>query len=138
LSNDHRTGRRGNQAIEFALLTPVLLALVAATIDWGWFWHAKFHLINALHVGARSAAMTEADNSPGPLVVATSVASTTFVESGVSVNPSFTAGFSGTDPDAMIWVEGTTPFTALVGFIPTPSAVEHTVTMRMVDQDPAP
>ena len=56
----YRSWRRGNQAIEFALVMPVLLAVVAATIDWGFFWHAKFHLVNSLHVGARSAAFGDA------------------------------------------------------------------------------
>jgi len=129
-----RSARRGNQAIEFALLTPFLLALVAATVDWGYFWHAKFHMVNALHVGARSAATTGADNTPNPLTIATDVASATFTESGVSVTPVFTSGFNGTDPDTVVWVQGEAPFTAFIGFIPTPANVTHAVHMRMVDQ----
>jgi Flp pilus assembly protein TadG len=129
--------RRGNQAIEFALVMPVLLAVVAGTIDWGFFWHAKFHLVNSVHVGARSAAVTGADDDP--LGVATSVASTTFDESGLSLmQPVFTSGHQGADPDIMVWVTAVATFEPFIGFIPTPAGVEHTVTMRMGDQDVVP
>ena len=133
----YRSWRRGNQAIEFALVMPVLLAVVAATIDWGFFWHAKFHLVNSLHVGARSAAFADADGVP--LEVATSVAGATFAESGLNlIQPEFTSGFQGADPDVMVWVTGAASFEPFIGFIPTPSGVEYTVTMRMGDQDAGP
>ncbi len=44
---------RGAAAVEFALVLPLLLALVLGTIDWGYYFFVEQVVVNAAREGAR-------------------------------------------------------------------------------------
>ncbi len=45
---------RGAAAVEFALVLPLLLALVLGTIDWGYYFFVEQVVVNAAREGARA------------------------------------------------------------------------------------
>jgi Flp pilus assembly protein TadG len=51
---DSRHGQRGAAAVEFALVLPLLLTLVLAAIDWGWFFFIDQVVTNCAREGARA------------------------------------------------------------------------------------
>lgn len=60
LSRHNRTRRhrrRGTSIIEFALVSPVLLAMVLGIIDFGWLERNSLVIANAAREGARAAAL---------------------------------------------------------------------------------
>lgn len=54
-----RTHRRGNAAIEFALLVPVWIAAVAATMEFGWYIHQQTTFDTAVDVGCRAGSLVD-------------------------------------------------------------------------------
>jgi Flp pilus assembly protein TadG len=52
-----RSGERGAAAVEFALLSPILLILVFGIIDFGLAMNAQIIVANAVREGARTAAL---------------------------------------------------------------------------------
>lgn len=64
----HRTtgrarGERGAALVEFALIVPVLLALVFGIYEFGRGYNAKVELTGAVREGARAVALTTAGNA---------------------------------------------------------------------------
>jgi Flp pilus assembly protein TadG len=55
-------GRRGQAAVELALVTPLLLIIVIAIFEFGRAWNEKQVITNAVRDGARIAALTR--NNP--------------------------------------------------------------------------
>ena len=54
-ANDSK--QRGAAAVEFALVLPILLAIVLGVIDWGWYFCVREAAINASREGARTATL---------------------------------------------------------------------------------
>lgn len=48
-------GRRGAAAVEFAVISPVLVALLFGIIEYGWRFMARQTMVQASQVGARTA-----------------------------------------------------------------------------------
>lgn len=59
-----RRARRGTAALEFALLTPLLLAFLGGVTDFGLVTIARSQLANAVAQGAQYAILTGTDVSP--------------------------------------------------------------------------
>ena len=57
-----RRGPRGNALVEFVLVLPLLFLILAAILDWGWYFFVREVVTNASRQGARvgSAAVSEA------------------------------------------------------------------------------
>jgi Flp pilus assembly protein TadG len=49
----HPSSPRGAAAVEFAIVLPVLLALLCGTIDWGFYFFTREVVVNASREGAR-------------------------------------------------------------------------------------
>ena len=62
-----RQRRRGTTALEFALILPVLFALLAGTVDYGWFFLRESLINNALRDAVRvgSFQSPSSDEAPG-------------------------------------------------------------------------
>lgn len=50
----NRQPQRGAAVVEFAILLPVLLALLCGTIDWGYYFFTREIVVNASREGART------------------------------------------------------------------------------------
>jgi Flp pilus assembly protein TadG len=48
-----RRGERGAAAVEFAIVLPVLIAILCGTIDWGYYFFTREIVVNASREGAR-------------------------------------------------------------------------------------
>lgn len=59
LSAPRRSRRDGNSAVEFALLLPIYLAALAATMDFGWLVYKQTSLDAAADVGCRAASLID-------------------------------------------------------------------------------
>jgi Flp pilus assembly protein TadG len=49
-----RRTERGAAAVEFAIVLPVLIALLCGTIDWGYYFFTRSIVVNASREGART------------------------------------------------------------------------------------
>lgn len=59
--------RRGGQAVEFALVLPIVLAIFSGIIDYGWYFHKQNLLTQIVRDSARGASVLdsrESDISP--------------------------------------------------------------------------
>lgn len=130
-----RRQRRGSDAIEFALVLPVILLILSGLIDYGVFLQERSAMVSAVRSGARVGAMTDFTN--GPEAEAIAVATNAFTQSGTRGTPVFTAVVSGTVPDQTILVDGTMPFEPMFNlFAAVPATVEFDLVIRMADQAP--
>lgn len=53
----HRQRHRGATLVEFALIVPILLAILLGTMEFGWMAKNKLQLSNAVREGARDASV---------------------------------------------------------------------------------
>lgn len=128
--------RRGSNAVEFALTLPVILVILSGTVDYGYYLHLQYHMVNAVSQAARAGAVTPANQEPKD--VAKQMVSDLWVAANLPGTPDTT----GTDyvdapPDKLLQVVGTLNYKnmAMVGFIPVPEQVAHTAVMRLEDQN---
>jgi hypothetical protein len=56
--------QRGQSVLEMAFITPLLIVLIAGTIEVGWFTNNYLILMEITRVGARRSTILEADDSP--------------------------------------------------------------------------
>jgi Flp pilus assembly protein TadG len=64
VSRSHRRGderERGAAVVEFALVLPLLLGLILATVDFGRYWVTRTELTSAAQEGARAVATGSGD-----------------------------------------------------------------------------
>lgn len=60
--SDFRRCRDGNAAVEFAILLPILLLLISATVDLGLGFQEKVRVQSALNSGLQHVMQTQGDN----------------------------------------------------------------------------
>ncbi len=126
------TRRRGSQAVEFALALPLLLTVLAGTVDAGYFFHLQLGMVSAVKEGVLAAAASgDAQTAPG---LAQGVAADVWEECGL---PGTVVVTSGTDvvnaggaSVTVVWAQGTMAFPALVGFVPMPE-LQHRAVMAL-------
>ena len=128
-----RHQRRGSQAIEFALLAPILLVLLSGIIDVSQYFWLTEGLVTAVAAGARAGAVL--DPTLGDRLT-TGKSSSTAAWAGAEMpgTPTFTAVYSGTKPNVLIVVQGVLPFSPWFGFIPLPRSINYTVRVRTAIQ----
>jgi Flp pilus assembly protein TadG len=85
---DPRHRQRGVAAVEFALVLPLLLTLVLAAIDWGWFFFIDQQVANCAREGARAGTLLPPRPASTTTAAATAAhdASVAFL-SAVHLNP---------------------------------------------------
>ena len=127
--------RRGNQAVEFALVLPVLMILVAGTIDFGWYLHLKHDLVNAMGQAARAGAAGDELSDAERVAMARTVAADIWSSAGGEGELVLEVSTTGASPTANIIVTGTIDFDSvrLIGYIPAPATIEHTAAMWIED-----
>jgi len=127
---------RGAQAVEFALMLPVLVAILSGTLDFAWYLHLKHQLVTCVGQGARAGAATAADAALAPTDTAETVASDIWIETGLPGTPDMDAIQTGVTPNIFITVVGTIDYEnhKLIGFLPTPETIVHTAVMRLDEQ----
>ncbi|MDP2316959.1 MAG: pilus assembly protein [Pseudomonadota bacterium] len=129
-----RRARRGSQAIEFALVTPVFLALITGVMDYSYYFSRDASFRHVVHRAARVAASTSLEDDP-EAAFATALADglTSGGFSSGSVDASATV--VGTAGERFLEVAATLPWGGLTGLIPQPSALETRIRPRLEDQE---
>ncbi|MEQ1501046.1 MAG: TadE/TadG family type IV pilus assembly protein [Myxococcota bacterium] len=126
-----RRARRGSNAIEFAMLAPVFLAILSGIVDLGVYFARLDQLSAIARDAARLGAVTDAND--GPSKVAQVDAEEALKERGFSAKVSATLG--GAAPDKWVKVELWMEPTVTFGLLPMPSTVHAEATMRLEDQE---
>jgi Flp pilus assembly protein TadG len=122
--------RRGANAVEFALILPVLLTFVFGVIDLGWAHLLRHAASSAATAGARSGALSAQDAAPNDR--AAEAAQDRWNELGLTASPTIVAFRQGI-PEVMV-VRVQAPLEPLVGFVVSEGTVEVTAVQRMEDQ----
>lgn len=111
--------RRGAAAVEFALVLPVLLALIFGLIDWGWFLFYRVTYTMAAQRGVRLAA--GAPMSRDPVALAEQEARAWLLAYGADpTGADIHAELVGSGADEEIQVTVSRTYEPLIGLVPTP------------------
>lgn len=132
-----RHPRRGGSLVEFALVSPLLFALLTGVIEWGWYLFQLQMVLNAASDGVRAGSRVAASDSPSPAAVASERTSELLVALGVcgSLSEAQTvvdaSASSGATADLTVTID--IPIEPLIGFVPTPASYHASVMMRLED-----
>lgn len=125
-----RRRRRGGNAIEFALIAPVLFAVLTGTMEYGWYLMNQILLDSACREGARTGARTDPDVED-PHTAAVSRAEAYWDALGLPGTPVFVSSSENAAGHTMLVVTGELPYPGLVGRLaPTPPEVRAVVVTR--------
>lgn len=129
-----RQRRRGANAIEFALVMPLFLAMLAGMVDYGWYFWREARLVNGIREAVRAGGMqTQLENeSTGACSSCVSMASTMTQSALKSLGYKATAltpklervPATGSPCVYTLKVDGTVPHTRLFPIVPGPSAIK--------------
>jgi len=124
----------GVAAVEFALLLPVLCALLLGMIDYGYYFFLNSTVVNAAREGARAGIVEPTTDAAE--TTADSVATNYLTAAGIAIGNScmncahIDHAWSGGDLAITVTID---PYTPLTGFLPAsalPARVRHVSTMR--------
>jgi Flp pilus assembly protein TadG len=128
LGGCHR--RRGASMVEFAIILPVLVALLFGLIEFGWLFFKMAQINQAARHGARVAVRPAADNAEVEAAVEDIMDG---ADLGMAKTDYRLTIFPSTDVEVgepvQIYVELDYSTIKLIGFIPTPAIVHGRVTM---------
>ena len=124
---------RGSNAVEFALIAPVFIALMGGIMDYGWFFTTQHTLITSVREGTRAGAATDQDSDPE--AVAETRVREAMDNAGLDgTGAEVSATLSGVSPDQVLTVSVASDYSALMGLVPVPSTLQATLTMRVENQ----
>lgn len=123
-----RRRRRGGNAIEFALLFPILLAFLGGIIEYGWYQQRDAQLGSIVRRAARTGATVGTAESPK------SVAQAKLKE--LLTDYKFAPGqqvveVRGSAPDQVIFIDLELEYTPLVGLVTVPAIHKNSIAMRL-------
>ncbi|MFZ5482464.1 MAG: TadE family protein [Myxococcota bacterium] len=125
------TGRprvRGASAIEFALALPLLVVLIAAVLDYGWYFFTETMAVHAVREAARQGAMLAETSDPNGADVAAEVIADAMAEAGVDCTEGaggcvVTTSYTGPAGGRLLGIEVRVEFHGLTGIVPVPEAI---------------
>jgi Flp pilus assembly protein TadG len=126
------SNRRGANAIEFALILPVLVALLTGIMDYGWLYMVRTAATSAARVGARAGAFTAQDATPDSVAASAALAQWNSVGLPTAA-PTFVATRSTGTPQMMV-VRISLNTASLVGFVAGPSSFQVVAAQPMEEQ----
>jgi len=131
-----RRVRRGNAAVEFALTLPLLLAIVSAILDYGWYLTQSGNVMQAVREGARLGATIDQEDGPDSEAIDHATASLRAL--GVPCDTATACNVEATiltvgGLDA-ITVTAEISYEPLMGIVPTPALLQGSMTMALEDQ----
>ena len=122
--------RRGANAVEFALITPVLLYVLFGTMEYSWFFLNQILLDAAASEGARTAAVTHPDFDAGALGV--TAAEDYWDLMNLPIEPIFSTSSTTSADNDLITITGELTYDGLFGgFVKTPASINVNVTTRI-------
>lgn len=132
-----RRQRRGTEAIEFALILPVAIALIAGMVDYGWFFSQQMLLQDAVRHGARVGSVTALDD--GPAEAARKAVAQNLEDIGASFDPAVEVQLRpASNGEQVVEVIAEAPYTGLWRLVASPYELDARVVMRLEEQPPRP
>jgi hypothetical protein len=126
-----RSSRRGANALEFALVMPVLTTMLLGTMDYGWYFLRAWYVTSAVHEAVRfgSVQVPAEDEKPGQCAACVDSASRhaaeRLAELGLKVDSrQLKASIVAIEGTCALTMRTELPHEALVGFVPLPD--QHT------------
>jgi Flp pilus assembly protein TadG len=130
--------RRGASALEFALTLPIVMAVLAGILEYGWYLFQLSNVVHALRDGTRIGVTVPLDDDEGPSARAEAHARAVLDGLGVPCTESggcaVTATIGPSGDISTLTTAIAVDYTPIVGMLPTPSQLSGTFTMMMVDQ----
>ncbi|MEN0060619.1 MAG: TadE/TadG family type IV pilus assembly protein [Myxococcota bacterium] len=126
--------KRGSQAVELALVTPLLLLLMTGGLDLAWYFSVDMALFNAVRDGAQYGSRTL--QTVGPALAAKNNALATWrlgTHADVGM-PTFEALLEGAAPMQVLRIHGRLAYEPLFGLVPIPVEHRTELVVRMVEQ----
>ena len=125
--------RRGSNAVEFALILPILITLFAGIVEWGWTLNQQMMVVQAAREGARAGVSTPRDDDPETAAQARVVQSLNDMglNGGAAV---VTVSIVGAYPDELLQVNLALPHQPIIGLVPIPVDLKAALTMRLEEQ----
>ncbi len=120
--------RRGNSAIEFALIAPVLFMFTFAIIDFSWYFVAWRSVISSAQVGARSGSRTPMVEGPAEAAVAYAKSA---LENSYPTGRPNARYFASIENGAHVSIDIEVDFEPLVGFVKGPETLYAHQQMRV-------
>jgi hypothetical protein len=129
--------RRGAEAVELALIMPVLLAMIFGALDYGWYFFQQSLATNAVMDGMRAGGMilpADAELGNGTCMecinVAASTASDELAAWGIIVSPQdLKPTLNGVAGVCTMTLITDIPYQKLIGFVPVPDGFSVTVAL---------
>lgn len=127
--------RRGASALEFALILPILLALIVGIIDFGWYFQANGQVVAAVREGTRLGVTYPSDEAPAQAITRIRAVLTGYGFNGAAAV--ITTAPVGATPNEMLSVTVSLPFDPLVGMVAVamPTNLTASMTMLLEQQD---
>jgi Flp pilus assembly protein TadG len=122
---------RGAAAVEFALVLPVLMAVVFGILEYGWIFYEQFNLAGAVRDGLRQGVTVSQTANPDPKAFAISKAQADLQALGMTTGVAVTAAYSGASPTKTMTLTADLTYHKLIGFVPTPAHLKYTMTMML-------
>lgn len=129
-----RTERRGVESIEFALVVPIALMILAGIFDYGWYFHQEMVFTDANRHAARAASVTP---QGGDFQTAAIDAFLAALEAGgqSSIEPEIEVSeIDMSNGEKAIRVKGVAEYSGLWGLVALPYELHSTVVFRREDQ----
>lgn len=124
--------RRGANAVEFALTFPIVLLMMGAVTDWGWYFTQQMSLSAAVRDAVRVGAMTSRD--AGPDEAASEALAARLVADGHSGQVWLDVRVEGQSQNESLHVGVEIPFKGPIGVVPVPKSLRASQTLRLEDQ----
>lgn len=125
MSRRRRTDSRGAAVIEFALILPLLMIMLAGILDYGQIYFTRLTMTNAAREGARVGVTLPEANAQAAAVAAAS----SYLASA-HVNAVVTATVPSQANPAVTVTVTIDPLRPLIGLIPTPGRLSVSASMR--------
>ena len=125
MSRGRAGAERGAALVEFALVLPLLMTILMGILDYGYVYYVRLTMTNAAREGARVGATRDDDAAAD---AAETAAQTYLASAGITASVAATTPSHGAP--AVTVVVTVSPFTPLVGFLPTPASMEVSASMR--------
>jgi Flp pilus assembly protein TadG len=134
--------RDGASAIEFALLTPVIVVILMGIIEYGWLLYRRSEATRAVREGIRYAVVLPSTNSPSPASAAVTrceevLGDLNFDLTNATISTTTTdlTGDAAGTPDTLT-LSLVMPYEPITGgLVPTPSGMAVSMSMMLQDSE---
>jgi Flp pilus assembly protein TadG len=130
-----RKARKGAEAVEFALVFPVLLIVTAGIIDWSWFYSNHLTMLHAMREGMRYGASIDSDSTAADDYTETMVQDQLTAMGWTNCSAPVSQLVLGSNDVCMVQTTLSCTATPLWGLVPSPDTMTATEQIRVEDQD---